>query len=99
MSAKIKLPLAALRELCRKWKVQELSIFGSALRDDFRDESDVDVLIQLQPNHGWGWEIFDLEAELGALLGRKVDLVFKDGLRNPIRRRKILESRQVLYAA
>ena len=99
MQAKIKRPLAALGELCRKWKVQELSIFGSALRDDFRDESDVDVLIQLQPNHGWGWEIFDLEAELSALLGRKVDLVFKDGLRNPIRRRKILESRQVLYAA
>ena len=99
MAARIKLPLAALSELCRKWKVQELSIFGSALRDDFREDSDVDVLIQLQPNHGWGWEIFDLETELSALLGRKVDLVFKDALRNSIRRQKILDTRQVLYAA
>ncbi len=99
MSSKIKLPIERLAELCRKWKVAELSIFGSALREDFGDDSDVDVLIQLQPNHGWGWEIFDLEGELSALLGRKVDLVFKDGLSNPIRRRRILESRQVLYAA
>jgi uncharacterized protein len=99
MRSRIHIPKDQIAELCRRWKISELSIFGSVLGDDFRNDSDVDVLIQLEPNHGWGWEIFDLQAELTSLLGRKVDLVFKDGLRNPIRRRHIMNSRQVLYAA
>lgn len=88
-----------LAAFCRKWKVKELSIFGSVLRDDFTGESDVDVLIETLPESQLGWDWLDMQNELASLLGRKVDLVFKDGLRNPYRRREILRTRQVLYAA
>ena len=80
---------------CRKWKLKELSIFGSALRDD----SDVDVLIETLPESQLGWDWVDMQDELASLLGREVDLVFKDGLRNPYRRGEILRTRRVLYAA
>jgi predicted nucleotidyltransferase len=76
-----------------------LSIFGSVLRDDFREDSDVDVLIETLPESELGWDWLDMQSELAALLGRKIDLVFKDGLRNPYRRREILRTRRVLYAA
>lgn len=94
------IPTDTLKGLCRKWKIKELSLFGSVVRGDMRPDSDIDVLVELEPDHNWGWEIFDLQDELSALLGgRTVDLVFKSGLRNPLRRRHILESRRVLYAA
>ncbi|MGD0540033.1 MAG: nucleotidyltransferase family protein [Tepidisphaeraceae bacterium] len=88
-----------LAAFCRKWKVKELSIFGSILRDDFREDSDVDVLVETLPDSELGWDWLDMQNELASLLDRKVDLVFKDGLRNPYRRREILRTRQVLYAA
>jgi len=99
-NSNIDIPVAALEGFCRRWKVRELSLFGSVLREDFRDDSDVDVLVEFQPGHGWGlYEILDMEDELAALFGRKVDLVMKGGLRNPIRRREILKTRRVVYAA
>ncbi|MGD0139794.1 MAG: nucleotidyltransferase domain-containing protein, partial [Tepidisphaeraceae bacterium] len=87
-----RIPVSAdqLAAFCRKWKVRELSIFGSVLRDDFREDSDVDVLIETLPESELGWDWLDMQSELAALLGRKIDLVFKDGLRNPYRRREIL---------
>ncbi len=88
-----------LAAFCQKWKVKELSIFGSILRNDFREDSDVDVLIETLPESQLGWDWLDMQNELSFLLNRKVDLVFKDGLRNPYRRREILRTRQVLYAA
>lgn len=84
---------------CRKWKLKELSIFGSALRDDFREDSDVDVLVETLPESELGWDWVDMQDELASLLRREVDLVFKDGLRNPYRRGEILRTRRVLYAA
>jgi len=96
----IDIPKTALREFCRKWKIRELSLFGSVLRRDFREDSDVDVLVEFERGHGWGlYEVVDMEEELAELFGRKVDLVMKGGLRNPIRRREIIETRQVVYAA
>lgn len=98
--ANIDIPEPAIHDFCRRWKVRELSLFGSVLRADFCDDSDVDVLVEFQPDHGWGlYEIVDMEDELAAMFGRKVDLVMKGGLRNPIRRREILKTRQVVYAA
>jgi uncharacterized protein len=88
-----------LAAFCHKWKVKELSVFGSVLRDDFRDDSDLDVLVEMLPESELGWDWLDLQNELGLLLGRQVDLVFKDGLRNPYRRGEILRTHQVLYAA
>jgi predicted nucleotidyltransferase len=85
---------------CRKWRVRELSLFGSALREDFRPDSDVDLLVVFKPDDGWDlWDIIAMESELQQLFGRKVDLVEKRALKNPFRRFEILTTRQVLYAA
>jgi uncharacterized protein len=88
-----------LADFCRQWKVLELSLFGSVLRDDFTDNSDVDVLVEMLPESELGWDWLDMQNELASMLGRSVDLVFKDGLRNPYRRGEILRTRRVLYAA
>lgn len=88
-----------LAAFCHKWKVKELSIFGSALRDDFNGDSDVDILVETLPDSELGWDWLDMQSELASLVGRKIDLVFKDGLRNPYRRSEILRTRRILYAA
>lgn len=95
---KINIPTTELKAFCRKWKVRELAVFGSALREDFGPQSDIDVLVSFEPETFWGFEVSDMEAELETMLGRKVDLVMKDGLRNPFRRHAILSTRQVVYA-
>jgi hypothetical protein len=90
-------PIAAF---CRKWKIAELALFGSAPRDDFRPDSDVHVLVTFAPDAPWSlFEWADMTDELGAIFGREVDLVEKDGLRNPFRRHAILSTRRVIYAA
>jgi hypothetical protein len=89
-----------LADLCRKWKVRELSLFGSALRDDFRPDSDVDVLVSFDPGADWSLlDLVSMQEELAALAGRGVDLVEREALRNPYRRAAILTSTRVLYAA
>ena len=100
MSLQIGVDRDRVAEFCRKWRVKELAIFGSALRDDFAPDSDVDVLVELQPDHGLGlYDWVDMIDELSAIFGRKVDLVAKGGLRNPFRRREILRSAEVVYAS
>lgn len=90
--------LEALPEFCQRWKISEFSIFGSALRDDFGPESDVDVLIDFEEGvlHGID-EWIAMRDELEAMFGRKVDLVSRSSLRNPFRREAILKSRKVVY--
>ena len=89
-----------LTELCRKWKVKELSLFGSILRDDFKPSSDVDVLVSFDPAAPWNlWDLMEMKEQLEALFGRSVDLVEKEALRNPWRKRRILNSYEVVYAA
>jgi len=80
--------------------VQELSLFGSVLRDDFRPDSDVDVLISFAPDTDWDyWNWPEMLDELREIFGREVDLVVKESLRNPFRRHRILTEREVLHAA
>jgi predicted nucleotidyltransferase len=89
-----------IEAFCRKWRIRELSLFGSLLRDDFRPDSDVDLLVVFEPDERWDlWDIMAMETELQQLFGRKVDLVEKRALKNPFRRYEILTTRQVLYAA
>lgn len=96
----IDLPAEKIAEFCSKWKVAELSLFGSVLRDNYRSDSDVDVLIEFKPDAEWSlYEWVDMIEELKAIFGREIDLVSKQGLRNPIRRHAILASREVVYAA
>lgn len=87
-------------EFCRKWRIHEMSLFGSALRDDFRPDSDVDLLAVFDEDAGWDlWDLIRMEHELEQMFGRKVDLVEKRAVKNPFRRHHILTTRQVLYAA
>jgi hypothetical protein len=93
------LPTAALQELCHRYEVRELSMFGSAARGELRPESDIDLLVDFAPGAKVGlWEFGRLERELQALLGRKVDLVSKRGLK-PRVRRSVLQDVKILYAA
>ena len=89
-----------LTSFCRKWRIRELSIFGSALRDDFGPDSDLDFLVSFEP--GAEWDLFDIiriKDEMENLFGRPVDLIEKEALRNPWRKREILKTREVIYAA
>jgi predicted nucleotidyltransferase len=96
----IPLPHELIAEFCRKWRVTELSLFGSVLRDDFGPESDVDVLVSFQPDAPWSlYDWVQMMDELKEIFGREVDLVEREAIRNPIRRRTILGSREVVYAA
>jgi uncharacterized protein len=97
--ARIDIPLEALASLCSRYQVRELALFGSVLRDDFREDSDIDILVEYEPDAQVGlYEHFDLQRDLEQLLGRKVDLVSKRGL-NVVIRDDVLRSSQVLYAA
>lgn len=96
----IDIPDDKLADFCQRWKITELALFGSVLREDFGPDSDVDVLVELAPHHGLGlYDLIDMEQELRGIFGRDVDLVTKGGLRNPFRRHEILSTRQVVYAA
>lgn len=100
----IDVPKQEIAAFCRKWQIAELSFFGSVLRDDFRPDSDVDVLVAFAPEAPWGlmdWgEMLD---ELKAIFGgREVDLVERSGVErseNYIRRRHILSSAEPVYVA
>ncbi|HEY7216134.1 MAG TPA: nucleotidyltransferase family protein [Thermoanaerobaculia bacterium] len=98
--SRIPLPLEAIEAICRRWKVRELALFGSVLREDFSPKSDIDVLVMFDPDASWSaWDLIEMREELQNLLGRNIDLVEKKALRNPFRRREILGSHQVVYAA
>ncbi len=96
---RIDIQIEELAELCRRYHVRELALFGSVLRDDFGDDSDVDVLVEYEPDARVGlYEHFDLQMELERFSGRRIDLVSKHGL-NDVIRDDVLVSSQVLYAA
>ena len=90
----------AIAILARHWGIRELALFGSVLRDDFRDDSVVDVLVQFAPDAQHGlFELAELKQNLEELFRRRVDLVERGSLRNPFRRKHILETAKVVYAA
>lgn len=93
----------AIEVFCRRWKIAELALFGSALRDDFRPDSDVDVLVRFLPEAEYGLlAVAGMQAELRKVLGREVDLVEREAIersRNYIRRKEILSSLEPIYAA
>lgn len=99
-NVQIDIPREAITAFCKKWKVAELSLFGSILREDFSPGSDVDVLVSFAEDAGWSlYDWVDMIEELKEIFGREVDLVSKKGLRNPFRRHNILNNRAVIYAA
>jgi predicted nucleotidyltransferase len=98
--ARVPLSKEAIVEFCRKWRIRELALFGSVLREDFSPDSDVDVLVTFDPEARWNlFDVVEMREELGRIFGRDVDLVEKQALKNPFRRREILNTHQVVYAA
>jgi predicted nucleotidyltransferase len=96
---KFRIPRKKIAEFCKRWSITEFSVFGSVLRDDFRPDSDVDVLVSIDPKaHIRLFELINMQLELENMFKRPVDLVEKDGLRNPYPRREILRTAQVVYA-
>lgn len=103
MSPRIKTPLSVIESFCRKWRINEFSLFGSVLREDFGPESDVDVLIGFEPDVPWSlFDLMDMKEELEGIYGRPVDLLTKRGVeasQNPLRRQAILDNAELIYAA
>jgi uncharacterized protein len=90
----------AIADFCRRWKITELSLFGSVLRDDFGPQSDVDVLVVFEPDAPWSyWDWAAMTGELEAIFARPVDLVEKRSIVNPYRRHHILTNRRILHHA
>jgi hypothetical protein len=89
----------SLAELCRRYRVRELAFFGSAAREEMRPDSDIDLLVEFLPDSGIDLvDYAGLMLELSQLLGRKVDLVLKKGLK-PLIRASVLGEARLLYAA
>ncbi|MCK4413585.1 MAG: nucleotidyltransferase domain-containing protein [Candidatus Eisenbacteria sp.] len=92
-----------LRAFCRRWKVAELAVFGSLLRDDFGPGSDADLLVTFDEHADWSaWDFALMREELVELLDRDVDLVERPVIqqsRNYIRKAAILADLEVIYAA
>ena len=103
MPVRVPLDREKLERFCRQWRIAELAVFSSALREDFGPESDLDVLVTFEEAADWSLLDLDrMEEELAAVVGRKVDLVTRRGIErseNWIRRREILGSAEAIYRA
>jgi len=96
---KIEIPVQEIADLCRRYQVRELAVFGSFLRDDFRPDSDIDLLVEFAPDAEIGFlALARMGRELSSILHRPVDLVPKAGLKAKIRD-QVLSNRKVLYAS
>ena len=94
----ISIPKDELAAFCRRNQIRRLSLFGSVLRDDFRSDSDVDVLVEFQAGAHLGLRFFEIEQQLGDLLGRRVDLN-TPGFLSKNFRQQVLTEAEVLYDA
>jgi len=98
----IDLPEERLHDFCQQWGIREFALFGSVLRDDFRPDSDVDVLVQFHEDvHRTLYDLSVMTDELELIFGRKVDIVTRKSIENSpnyLRRKEILNSLQVIYA-
>jgi predicted nucleotidyltransferase len=103
INGKLDVPDRAIADFCERWRISEVALFGSVLRDDFGPNSDIDVLVRFERPIRWGlFDVAHMESELSEIFGRKVDLVdwlAVEESENYIRRRAILASAQAVYAA
>lgn len=95
------LPAESIADFCQRWNIAEMALFGSVLRDDFRPDSDLDILVTPTPNADWGLlDHIRMEQELAAILGRDIDLLTRRSVEqshNWIRRQYILDTAEVVY--
>jgi predicted nucleotidyltransferase len=99
---RVDIPKDRIAEFCKKWKIREFALFGSVLRDDFRPDSDIDVLVTFSEDAKHTlFDLVHMENELKEIFGREVDIVSRRGIessRNYIRRNAILSSAEAVYA-
>ena len=102
-NVQIDIPYEALREFCERWEITEISLFGSVLREDFRSDSDIDVLVSFAEDTQWTlFDMVQMQDELKEIFGRDVDLVSRRGLeasRNHLRKKNIIDSTEVIHAS
>lgn len=99
VNSRIEISEEKLRDFCQRYKVQRLALFGSVLRDDFRPDSDIDVLIVFEPSAFITFmTLGKMKRELSEIFGRSVDLVPQEGLK-PVIQETVLSNAQELYAA
>jgi len=98
MGVHIDVPHTRIVEFCRRHRIRRLSLFGSVLRDDFTPDSDVDVLVEFEPDERVGLRFFRIELELSDILGRKADLN-TPGFLSPYFRDEVLAEAEVVYDA
>jgi len=97
---KFRIPRKRISEFCRRWGVVEFSLFGSVLRSDFRPDSDIDVLVTFSKEAEISlFDLVQMKLDLEKMFHRPVDIIEKDALENPFRKREILRTAQVVYAA
>jgi hypothetical protein len=94
----IEIPTERIGEICRRYGVKEMAVFGSAARGDMRPDSDIDIMVELAPDSRLGLDFFRMEEELSELFGRKVDLGTKRALKPAVRPFALHDAR-VIYAA
>jgi predicted nucleotidyltransferase len=99
MSSRIAVDQHRIANFCRRHHVRRLALFGSVLRDDFRADSDVDVLVEFESGHIPGFAFFDLQEELSGILGRTVDLHTPASLSRYFRDRVLNEAQDQYVAA
>ena len=97
----IEIPLKRIEKFCDRWQVIEFALFGSVLREDFRPDSDIDVMVRFDTNaHPTFLSLENMEAELQSIFEREVDLVTREGIEtslNYLRRHEILSSAKMIY--
>jgi predicted nucleotidyltransferase len=103
MRTEIRIPTEQLDGFCRRWRIAELRVFGSALREDFGPDSDLDLLVRFTPEADWSlMDHVAMEEELAGIVGRKVDLVSQRAIErssNWIRRKAILDSSEPYFVS
>ncbi len=97
----VEIPVEPLHDFCQRWKVSELAVFGSALHENYKLDSDLDLLISFEKDSQWGFfDLVNMESELGIIFNKKIDLVEKTAIsssENYLRRKGILENAQIIY--
>jgi predicted nucleotidyltransferase len=103
LSSRVPIDRDKIEAFCRRWGIAELSLFGSVLRQDFREDSDIDVLVSFLPETTHGlFELVDMQDQMAQIFGRRVDLVLRRSVersKNPYRREAILSSAQLVYGS
>ena len=96
----IDVPREAIADFCKRWKIAEFALFGSAARRELRPDSDIDVMVTFASDNAWSlWDVVDMKAELAQIFGRDVDIVERGAIRNPYRHDHIMRDLAIVYAA